>query len=160
MLTIGLRGAGVGPPMLAVALALTAELTWLLCGSPFQHHALNYVKALMNAQALLVTVVGLLDVVRLFIYKTEDSSIGNEDSSMILLLKNDDWGSPRCCRRSLATSPRHNAISPRTTAASQTSRHRSWATLACRSGPSRLPVSACILFRITRQDGGSTVRSR
>jgi hypothetical protein len=62
VLSIGLHGAGVGPPILVVGCVLALELCYLLWRKPYQHRALNYVKALIVLQAFIITIAALIDV--------------------------------------------------------------------------------------------------
>ena len=55
VIATGLGGGGVGLPMAAVAAALLLELCMLLIWRPYQHTALNYIKAVAVGHALLIT---------------------------------------------------------------------------------------------------------
>lgn len=62
VITVGLQGAGVGPAILVVVLTLIIELWCLLRRKPYQHRTLNYVKAFIVLQALIVAATALIDV--------------------------------------------------------------------------------------------------
>ena len=59
VIATGLGGGGVGLPMAAVAVALFLELCMLLIWRPYQHTALNYIKAVAVGHALLITCAAL-----------------------------------------------------------------------------------------------------
>lgn len=62
VIAVGLQGAGVGPAILVVFLTLILELWCLLWRKPYQHKTLNYVRAFIVVQSLIIAATALADV--------------------------------------------------------------------------------------------------